>query len=73
MDIARKSPRSLEGKASGSPSALIATYCAVHFPMPEISQSRVSNNSESVPAFKADPATANCASQGPDGFDSCSG
>ncbi len=35
----RRSPRSPDGKASGSPSARMATYCAVHFPMPEMLRS----------------------------------
>jgi hypothetical protein len=41
-------PRSPVGNASGSPRARIATYCAVHFPMPGISQSRVRKASESA-------------------------
>ena len=46
--VACRSPRSAEGNASGSPSARMATYCAVHFPMPGISQSRFRKASEST-------------------------
>jgi hypothetical protein len=50
--MARKSPKSLEGNASGSPSARIATYCAVHFPMPGISHNRSKKASESITPSK---------------------
>src|SRR4029077_17513917 len=47
-ESARSNPRSLDGNASGSPRARIATYCAVHLPMPGISQRRVRNTSLSI-------------------------
>ena len=48
IDNARSNPRSLDGNASGSPSARIATYCAVHLPIPGISHRRRRNSSEST-------------------------
>src|ERR1700727_2028173 len=45
---ARSRPRSLDGNASGSPSARIAMYCAVQLPIPGISQRRAKNASQST-------------------------
>ena len=57
---ARRRPRSLAGKASGSASARMATYCAVHSPIPGSarSASRVSSG-EPAPSSVSSPfATA---------------
>ena len=45
--MARKRPRSPDGNASGSPSARIATCCAVNFPIPGISHNRFNKASKS--------------------------
>ena len=54
---ARSRPRSPDGNASGSPSARIATYCAVHFPMPGISHMRArKSRHRTIPSKRIRPS-----------------
>ena len=49
---AHRRPRSVDGKASGSPRARMATYCAVHVPIPGISHRLLRNASVSTTPSK---------------------